>query len=55
MTRKAQPKQIIIYADPDAYEPFVEWIDNLRVGKERGASCNAYAALNKAITAMLRL
>jgi hypothetical protein len=54
VAKEAQAKQIIIYANQDGYEPFAEWMDNLRDNKENDASCNAYAALNKAITAMLR-
>ena len=37
MTKEVQPKQIIIYANQDGYEPFAEWMDNLRdrQGKRR--------------------
>ncbi|MBD2364994.1 type II toxin-antitoxin system RelE/ParE family toxin [Anabaena minutissima FACHB-250] len=37
MSKEAQPKQIIIYANQGGYEPFTEWIDNLldKQGKRR--------------------
>ncbi|MCC5622802.1 type II toxin-antitoxin system RelE/ParE family toxin [Nostoc sp. CHAB 5715] len=37
VSKEAQPKQIIIYANQDGYEPFTEWINNLRdqQGKRR--------------------
>ncbi|MEH1934644.1 MAG: type II toxin-antitoxin system RelE/ParE family toxin [Nostoc sp.] len=37
MAKEAQPKQIIIYANQDGYEPFEEWMDNLsdQQGKRR--------------------
>ncbi|MEH1821076.1 MAG: hypothetical protein V7L31_18680 [Nostoc sp.] len=30
MAKEAQAKQIIIYANQDGYEPFAEWMHNLR-------------------------
>jgi hypothetical protein len=30
VAKEAEPKQIIIYANEDGYEPFAEWINNLR-------------------------
>lgn len=37
MSKEIQPKQVIIYANQDGYEPFSEWVDNLRdrQGKRR--------------------
>jgi hypothetical protein len=49
--KEAQPKEIIIYANQDGYEPFAEFYV---IDKENDAYCNAYAALNKAIMVMLR-
>jgi putative addiction module killer protein len=37
VAKEAQPKRIIIYANQDGYEPFTEWMNNLRdqQGKRR--------------------
>jgi putative addiction module killer protein len=35
LSQSSTPKQLVIYADPTGYEPFQEWIDELRDLKGR--------------------